>query len=253
MTHVCLPMSEIRRLNFYLATEEYVARYKNEGDDLFFLWQVDPTVIIGRNQIVEQEVNIEYVRAHAIQLYRRKSGGGCVYADRSNVMMSYITRSDEVTKTLSRYMAMVASMLQDLGLPATTTANNDVLIDGRKVSGNAFYHIPGHSIVHGTMLFDTDMEHMLHAITPPQVKLDKHGVRSVRQRITLLKEHTDLTIDDFKRFAISRLCDKELWLTDEDVKEIEKMEDPPLTLPCREGAVTFQVNNHFHQFNTYNK
>ena len=224
MTYVSLPCNDTRRLSFYLAMEEFAARTLNEGDDLFFLWQVEPTVIFGRNQIIENEVNIPYCREHGIQFYRRKSGGGCVYADKSNVMMSYITRSDEVTTTFSRYMEMVCKMLQDLGLPATSTQNNDVLIDGRKVSGNAFYHIPGHSIVHGTMLFDTDMEHMLNAITPPQTKLDKHGVQSVRQRITLLKEHTDLSIEAFKEHAIRKLCDKELKLTAEDVKGIETIE-----------------------------
>jgi lipoic acid synthetase/lipoate-protein ligase A len=120
-------------------------------------------------------------------------------------------------------------MLRELGLSATSTENNDVLIDGRKVSGNAFYHIPGHSIVHGTMLFDTDMEHMLHAITPPQVKLSKHGVQSVRQRITLLKEHTDISIEDFKRLAIQRLCDQELQLTESDVAAIERLEQEYLS------------------------
>ena len=238
MTYVSLPCNDTRRLSFYLAMEEYAARTLNEGDDLFFLWQVDPTVIFGRNQIIENEVNIPYCREHGIQFYRRKSGGGCVYADKSNVMMSYITRSDEVTTTFSRYMEMVCKMLQDLGLPATSTQNNDVLIDGRKVSGNAFYHIPGHSIVHGTMLFDTDMEHMLNAITPPQTKLNKHGVQSVRQRITLLKEHTDLSIEDFKQFAVQSLCDKELRLTEEDVKNIETIEqeylDPDFVLGIRD-------------------
>ena len=224
MTHVSLPSDETRRLSFYLAMEEYAARQLNDGDDLFFLWQVEPTVIFGRNQIIENEVNLPYCREHGIQFYRRKSGGGCVYADRSNVMMSYITRSDEVTVTFSRYMEMVCNMLRELGLPATSTQNNDILIDGRKVSGNAFYHIPGHSIVHGTMLFDTDMEHMLSAITPPQQKLDKHGVQSVRQRITLLKEHTDLSIEAFKQFAAERLCDKELKLTELDMKGIETIE-----------------------------
>ena len=92
-----------------------------------------------------------------------------------------------------------------------------MLIDGRKVSGNAFYHLPGYSIVHGTMLFDTDMQHMLSAITPPQAKLDKHGVQSVRQRITLLKEHTDLTIGEFKRFAVAQLCDHEYRLSPEEI------------------------------------
>lgn len=224
MTYLALPFNDIRRLSFYLAMEEYAARQLNNGDDLFFLWQVQPSVIFGRNQIIENEVNINYCREHGIQFYRRKSGGGCVYADMSNVMMSYITRSDEVQTTFARYMEMVCQMLRELGLAATSTQNNDVLIDGRKVSGNAFYHIPGHSIVHGTMLFDTDMEHILHAITPPQVKLDKHGVQSVRQRITLLKEHTDLTIDAFKAYARERLCDKERRLTEEDVRAIETLE-----------------------------
>lgn len=224
MTYVTLPSDEKRRLSFYLAMEEYVARNLNDGDDLFFLWQVEPTVIFGRNQVIENEVNLPYCREHGIQFYRRKSGGGCVYADQSNVMMSYITRSDEVTTTFSRYLEMVCEMLKDMGLGATSTKNNDILIGDKKVSGNAFYHIPGHSIVHGTMLFDTDMEHMLNAITPPQQKLDKHGVESVRQRITLLKEHTDLSIEAFKKHAVANLCNKEIKLTDFDIKNIETLE-----------------------------
>jgi len=224
MTHLTLPTDGTRRLSFYLAMEEYAARRLNDGDSLFFLWQVEPTVIFGRNQVIENEVNLDYCREHGIQFYRRKSGGGCVYADQSNVMMSYITRSDEVQTTFSRYLQMVCEMLGELGIPATSTKNNDVLIGERKVSGNAFYHIPGHSIVHGTMLFDTDMQHMLNAITPPQQKLDRHGVQSVRQRITLLKEHTGISIEEFKQQAVRKLCDNELRLTEEDVKNIERIE-----------------------------
>ena len=246
MTYLSLPSDETRRLSFYLAMEEYAAKASTplllprggetdreasprgglEGvrSSFFFLWQVEPTVIFGRHQVIENEVNIPYCREHGIQFYRRKSGGGCVYADKSNVMMSYITRSDEVQTTFKAYMQMVTGMLRELGVEATSTENNDVLIDGKKVSGNAFYHLPGFSIVHGTMLFDTDMRHMLSAITPPQQKLNKHGVESVRQRITLLKEHTDLTIEEFKAFARQKLCDKELKLTEEDVKNIETIE-----------------------------
>ena len=245
MTHLTLPTDETRRLSFYLAMEEYVAKAplqtsprggrlsdaalpsssgEGSGEGAFFLWQVEPTVIFGRHQVIENEVNIDYCREHGIQFYRRKSGGGCVYADKSNVMMSYITRSDQVQTTFREYMEMVCGMLRQLGLEATSTEHNDVLIGGRKVSGNAYYHMPGVSIVHGTMLFDTDMEHMLRAITPPQQKLDKHGVQSVRQRITLLKEHTDISIEEFKRFAIEKLCSDELQLTAEDVRNIETIE-----------------------------
>lgn len=224
MTHLTLPSREVRRLSFYLAMEELAARRLCLTDDVFFLWQVEPTVIFGRHQVIENEVNLDYCRAHGIQFFRRKSGGGCVYADRSNVMLSYVTRSDEVTTTFSRYMQMVVAMLRELGLPATSTQNNDVLIGERKVSGNAFYHLPGYSIVHGTMLFDTDMNHMLNAITPPQTKLDKHGVQSVRQRIALLREYTDLSIAEFKHFAVNRLCDRERLLTSEETAMIETIE-----------------------------
>ena len=79
---------------FYLAMEEYAARIIGD-DDIFFMWQVSPTVIFGRNQLIENEVNIPYCREHGIDTYRRKSGGGCVFADMSNIMMSYITRSDK--------------------------------------------------------------------------------------------------------------------------------------------------------------
>lgn len=224
MTYITLPFDDVRRLSFYLAMEEYVARNLPLEDDLFFFWQVKPTVIFGRNQVIENEVNLDYCRQHGIQFYRRKSGGGCVYADQSNLMMSYITRSDEVTTTFSRYMQMVCQMLQNLGIPATSTENNDVLIGGRKVSGNAFYHLPGVSIVHGTLLYDTDMQHMLRAITPPQQKLDKHGVQSVRQRITLLKEHTARPLAELKSYIRESLCERSRELTPIDVQAIETIE-----------------------------
>ena len=224
MTYLTLPSDEPRRLSFYLAMEEFAARQLRFEDDVFFMWQVEPTVIFGRNQVIENEVNLDYCREHGIQFYRRKSGGGCVYADHSNVMISYITRSDEVVTTFSRYMQMLTAMLTDLGLPATSTQNNDVLIDGRKVSGNAFYHLPGYSIVHGTLLYDTDMQHMLHAITPPQTKLDKHGVQSVRQRITLLKDHTTLPLAELKTYIRERLCDRTYELTRTDVEAISDIE-----------------------------
>ena len=223
MKYILLPDDKQRNLTFYLAMEEFVARRLDEPD-AFFTWQVAPTVIYGRNQVLENEVDTDYCRRHAISIVRRKSGGGCVYADQSNVMMSYITRDEQVSLTFSRYMTLVTSMLAELGLPATSTQNNDVLVAGRKVSGNAFYRLAGHSIVHGTMLFDTDMQHMLNAITPPQAKLDAHGVKSVRQRIGLLKDFTSLSIDAFKQYAVKRLCKSELLLSEAHIQGIELLE-----------------------------
>ena len=145
MTYIETGDEQTHRLSFYLAMEEYIARHLLHQDDCFFMWQVEPSVIFGRNQVPQNEVNIEYCIEHGIQTYRRKSGGGCVYADQSNVMLSYITPDANVTDTFSRYMRMVADTLQEIGIDAHPNDHNDIMIGDRKVSGNAIYHRPWHS------------------------------------------------------------------------------------------------------------
>lgn len=230
MIYVSLPSDEIRQLSFYLALEEYVARQLAPAD-YFFMWQVKPSVIFGRNQLIENEVNLDYCRSHNIQMFRRKSGGGCVYADMNNVMMSYITADDQVGFTFNRYISMVVLMLQKLGIDASGSRRNDVMIGNKKVSGTAFYkpvarteHHPGRSIVHGTMLYDTDMLNMVGSITPSSAKLLSKGVASVRQRVALLKDYTTLTLDEFKDHVRKTLCDGELMLTDDDIQQVQKIE-----------------------------
>lgn len=229
MIHTTLPFNQTRRLSFYLAMEEYVARHLNHDDDCFFMWQVNPSVIFGRNQLIEKEVNIDYCKKHHIEMYRRKSGGGCVYADMSNVMFSYITRDENVNFTFNRYINLLVLVLFKMGIDAKANGRNDILIDGKKVSGNAFYHIPGHSIVHGTMLYDTNMENMVGSISPNNEKLISKGVESVRQRVALLKDYTNLSLDEFKAFAVQQLCNETQALTEQDIMEIEKLEKEYLT------------------------
>ena len=212
-----------RRLSFYLAMEEYVARHIDE-DDLFFMWQVRPTVIFGRNQSLENEVNVDYCRANEIEMYRRKSGGGCVYADMGNVMLSYISKEENVGLTFNRFINMLLLVLRRMDIEATGTSHNDVMIGDRKVCGTAFYHIPGRSIVHSTMLYDTNMDHMLNAITPSQEKLQSKGIKSVRQRITFLKDHTSLSLDEVKSIVRTTLCEGELILSQADIEGIEQLE-----------------------------
>lgn len=226
--YVALPDNTQHRLPFYLAMEEYVAKTIDE-EDCFFMWQVQPSVIFGRNQLVEAEVNLDYCREHSIQTYRRKSGGGCVYADMSNIMFSYVTKDEHVNFTFNKYINMVVMVLRKLGLDAKATGRNDVLIGDRKVSGNAFYHVPGRSIVHGTMLFDTNMQNMVGAITPSDQKLLSKGIQSVRQRIALLKDYLDIDIEQFKTFVRQNLCDSEMTLTDHDVELIKEIEKEYLT------------------------
>ncbi len=225
MKYVNLPDNRVRPLPFYLAMEEYMARCSNEPE-LFFMWQVEPTVIFGRNQLIENEVNLDYCHRNGIHYYRRKSGGGCVFADMNNIMFSYVTHSDDVTTTFSRYTHAVVDTLRRLGLNASDTGRNDVLIDDRKVSGNAFYHIPGRSIVHGTMLYDSDMTHIVHAITPSREKLQSKGVASVASRITTIRSHIDISLADFKTHVKKTLCEGEINLTADDVVQIERIAEP---------------------------
>lgn len=228
MIYITLPEDKQHILPFYLAAEEYVARELPPAD-YFFMWQVSPTVIFGRNQLINSEVDTLYCRENGIQMFRRKSGGGCVYADKSNIMFSYITPDSNVNFTFNRYMLMVEHVLQKLGLDARTTGRNDILIDGKKVSGNAFYHLPDRSIVHGTMLYDTDLEKMARSTTPSDEKLKSKGVESVRQHVTTLNRYLKISIDEFKQFVRNNLCENEIVLEDTAIAEIEKIKDEYLT------------------------
>lgn len=219
----------VRHLPFYLAMEEYVLaeRMDAASDDCFFIWQVRPTVIMGRHQIGSREIDFEYCRTHGIEIYRRRSGGGCVFADMNNLMFSYLTRRpDKVTGTYSRYTSMVVSMLRSLGLDASDNSRNDILIGDRKVSGNAYYLTDCGSIVHGTMLFDTDTSLMAGALTPSRSKLASKGVDSVSSRITTLNRHLSMGIEEFKEYARRHMCGSEILLGDADISAIERLAEP---------------------------
>ena len=212
-----------RRLVFWLALEEWAVM---NAPGSLFVWSVGPTVIFGRNQDMEAEVNVPYCLEHGIEMYRRKSGGGCVYADGGNLMISYITSEPYVNKAFDTYLSSLASALKDMGLDAVRTEHNDVLVAGRKVSGNACYATPTGCIVHGTLLYDTDFTEMERAITPSKEKLDSKGIKSVRQRVANLKEFgVDFSFDDLRTRVVDHFCNESHLLSTSqlnDVLEIEK-------------------------------
>lgn len=188
-----LRLPEGRPLVWYLQQEQVVAADIAEynGQSVFFTWIAPPTVIYGRHQTAEAEVNEAYCQAHGIEMVQRQSGGGCVYADGGNLMLSYISPSAHPQDVFAHFLEMVRQALDALDLPATTTSHNDVLVDGLKVSGAACYALPNATIVHATLLWDVDMEALTQAITPGEAKLAKHGVASVRQRVRNLSEVVD--------------------------------------------------------------
>ena len=226
MKNVTLPEIKERSLAFYLAMEEFVAR--NIEGDAFFVWRVGPTVIIGRNQDLEAEVNLEYCRQNCVEVVRRRSGGGCVYSDKGNMMVSCVSCRGEVADIFERYLESLVDCLKSLGTNASKSGRNDVMVGDRKVSGNAFQMLPDRSIVHGTMLYDTDFDALETAIRPPVEKLERHGVASVRQRVMNLNECLEpsriASIEALEKYFIDYFTDGEVVLSAEDVAEIEEME-----------------------------
>ena len=170
----------------YLAIEQDLV--KSVQEPTLFTWIVSPTVIYGRHQSAEIEVNETYCREHHIAVVQRKSGGGCVYADPGNLMISFVTPDTHSEQVFTHFLLLIAQALQAAGIQAVTTAHNDILVNDRKVSGWACFTCPTGTIVHGTMLYDVNLDALQKAITPTAAKLAKHAVASVRQRVINLRE-----------------------------------------------------------------
>jgi len=178
-------LKESQPLAWYLEQEQTIAQQVDEPT--FFTWIAPPTVIYGYHQFKEQEMDVAYCQAHGIEMVQRHSGGGCVYADRGNVMLSYITPETHSEEVFAHFIELVAKALREMGYPAVTTQHNDILVNGHKVSGSACQAFKNATIVHSTMLYDVDFEVLQKALTPSKEKLEKHAVQSVRQRVMNLK------------------------------------------------------------------
>ncbi|MFC2762191.1 MAG: lipoyl synthase, partial [Prevotella denticola] len=225
MKYILLPEPDtIHQLPFYFAVEEYVARHYTD-DEYFVGWRVNPTVMLGRNQLIDNEVNAGYCKLHEIDIFRRKSGGGCIYADEGCIQFSYISRTSNANEAFACYMQRMARMLQGLGIDARLSGRNDILIDNAKVSGCAFYQLPGRSVLHNSLLFDTQLDHLSNALTPAKEKLQSKGVESVKQRVMNLAAYTHLGISAFMDYVRREMCGTEvLQLTDEDMQGVAELE-----------------------------
>jgi lipoate-protein ligase A len=181
------PSTEKRRAAFYLAAEEWVAKHLPE-DSYLFTWQLGRTVVMGRNQVAHQEIDLDFCRENHIDVIRRKSGGGAIFADEGNIMVSLVTPSGKVEKIFREYADSVAAGLNSLGAAAEVHGRNDIILSGKgKICGNAFYHMADRNIVHGTMLYDTDPALMQGALYANPQKLKAKGVQSIRARVGVLR------------------------------------------------------------------
>jgi lipoic acid synthetase/lipoate-protein ligase A len=225
-TFVALPQGyEEERAPFYLATEEYLAMHFPESSYLC-TWQLSPTVVMGRHQDAQLEIDQNFCKQEGIDIIRRKSGGGSVYADKGNIMTSLITGEGSVELLFKEYALGMASCLNALGAKVEVSGRNDiVLTGGGKICGNAFYHLANRNIVHGTMLYDTNIRLMSGALTPERAKLLSKGVKSVQSRVSLLKDTlSGIGIEELRRHIRTYLTNDTIVLDENDIRAIREIE-----------------------------
>ncbi len=166
---------------FNLAFDEYCLENIPSEEPYFFLWRNSPSVIIGLNQNAYSEVNLDYLNAHGIRLARRVTGGGAVYHDLQNLNYTIIGRKPSPQPFVDA--------LRALGVAAELTGRNDIFVEGRKVSGYARRVSHGQEIIHGTLMYNVDIETLTHALNTPSSKLQAKGIASVRSRVANLKDY----------------------------------------------------------------
>ena len=196
---------------FNMAFDSYVLEKTDfEG---FYLWQDKPSVIVGLNQSVYAEVNLPFIQEHGIELVRRVSGGGAVYHDLGNLCYTFVGYEDGP--------ARVADALRRMGVPAELTGRNDIMVDGRKCSGYAKRLAAGRTMVHGTLMFDVNLEDLMNALAVPGSKLSAAGIQSVRSKVANLKEYLPYnTVEEFKEALNSSF----VGLTGESLNEAQLAE-----------------------------
>ena len=166
---------------FNLAFDEYCLENIHSEEPYFFLWRNRPAVIIGLNQNAYGEVNLEYLNANGITLARRVTGGGAVYHDLQNMNYTIIGRNPSPQP--------MVDALRQLGVPAELTGRNDIFVEGRKVSGYARRVAGNQEIIHGTLMYDVDLDTLQHVLDTPASKMKVKGISSVRSHVANLKEY----------------------------------------------------------------
>ncbi|EQB89505.1 hypothetical protein M918_03045 [Clostridium sp. BL8] len=165
---------------FNLALEELLLNKVEREEVILYLWQNEKTVVIGRNQNPWKECNLELLSRVNGKVARRLSGGGAVYHDLGNLNFTFLMR--EENEDLSKQLGVIIRALKELGIEAVFSGRNDILVDNKKISGNAFYREENKYYHHGTLLFDVDMEILPKILTPSIEKLQSKGIDSVKRQ-----------------------------------------------------------------------
>ncbi|MGD6833738.1 lipoate--protein ligase [Sutcliffiella halmapala] len=213
-----------------LAIEEYALKNLDIEDTYLLFYINEPSIIIGKNQNSVEEINTKYVEDNGIHVVRRLSGGGAVYHDHGNLNFSFITKDDgESFHNFKKFTAPVVEALKSLGVNAEMSGRNDLLAEGRKISGNAQFSTKGRMFSHGTLLFDSEIEHVVSALNVKKDKIESKGIKSIRSRVANIKEFLkeDITIEQFRQLLLEAIFKTkdipEYELTKEDWKNIHEL------------------------------
>lgn len=182
---------------FNLAAEEYLVQ--NLSEEVFMIWRNHNTIVVGRNQNTLSEIHYEYVKEHDIRVVRRMSGGGAVFHDMGNVNFTFVVNSGDDFSNYKRFCEPVIGFLKTLGVTATLSGRNDILVDGKKISGNAQYMHKGRVMHHGTMLFNASGDRLSEALKVSEDKIKSKGIKSVRSRVTNISSHMEnpISVEEF--------------------------------------------------------
>ncbi len=212
---------------FNIASEEFLL--KNNDGYYIYVWRNSPAVIVGVNQNTLSEINVNYLDSNNIKLVRRLTGGGAVYHDLNNVCYTVIAPYNKEEETFKRFSSPVIAFLKTLGITAEFSGRNDILVDGKKISGTAETVYKDRIMHHGTLLFDTDFSVMEKVLNPDKIKTESKGVKSVKSRVTNLKNYLGdrLDINSFMEMLCSflKMDLEEYSFTNSDIENINKIKE----------------------------
>ncbi|AME05826.1 lipoate--protein ligase LplJ [Bacillus siamensis] len=218
-----------------LAIEEYCVKHLDPEQTYLLFYVNQPSIIIGKNQNTIEEINTKYVEDNGIIVVRRLSGGGAVYHDLGNLNFSFITKDDgDSFHNFKKFTEPVIQALRQLGVEAELSGRNDIVADGRKISGNAQFSTKGRIFSHGTLMLDSAIDHVVSALKVKKDKIESKGIKSIRSRVANISEFLDdkMTADEFKKHLLHHIFNTndlskvpEYKLTDEDWKAIRKISE----------------------------
>ncbi|EMR05329.1 Lipoate-protein ligase LplJ [Bhargavaea cecembensis DSE10] len=217
-----------------LAIEEYILNTFDTDKDSYLLFYINgPSIIVGRNQNTIEEIDAGYVDKNGIKVVRRLSGGGAVYHDLGNLNYSFITKDDgESFRNFRKFTQPVVDALNNLGVKAELQGRNDLLVEGRKISGNAQFSTQGRMYSHGTLMFDTDIGEVVNALKVKKDKIESKGIKSIRSRVANISEFLEepMTIEEFRQYILEQIFGGKdkieyIELTEDDWENIKKLSE----------------------------